>query len=80
MPARDRRSPPSLPDGSRFSYLAITPNARSATGTNRSWPKLDKRGIAEHREPDTVTVDDLIEAASYRVESSTSPKPFTLQE
>jgi UDP-N-acetylglucosamine--N-acetylmuramyl-(pentapeptide) pyrophosphoryl-undecaprenol N-acetylglucosamine transferase len=42
--------------------------------------ELDKRGIAIHREPDTVTVDDLIEAASYRVESSTSPKPFTLQE
>jgi UDP-N-acetylglucosamine--N-acetylmuramyl-(pentapeptide) pyrophosphoryl-undecaprenol N-acetylglucosamine transferase len=42
--------------------------------------ELDKRGIAMHREPDTVTVDDLLEAAAYRVESSSSPKPFKLQE
>ena len=37
--------------------------------------ELDKRGIALHREPDTVTVDDLLEAAAYRVESAPSPTP-----
>jgi len=42
--------------------------------------ELDKRGIALHREPETVTVDDLLEAAAYRVESSPSPVPFKLQE
>jgi len=42
--------------------------------------ELNKRGIALHREPDTVTVDDLLEAAAYRVESAPSPMPFKLQE
>jgi hypothetical protein len=40
----------------------------------------DKRGIAIHREPDTVTVDDLLEAAAYRIESARSPIPFKRQE
>ena len=40
---------------------------------------LDERGIALRREPEQLTVDDLLEAASYRVEVATNPPPFRLR-
>jgi UDP-N-acetylglucosamine--N-acetylmuramyl-(pentapeptide) pyrophosphoryl-undecaprenol N-acetylglucosamine transferase len=40
---------------------------------------LDERGIAMHREPETLTVDDLVTAASRRVEVDPDPEPFRLR-
>jgi UDP-N-acetylglucosamine transferase subunit ALG13 len=39
---------------------------------------LDERGIAMHREPETLTADDLVTAASRRVEVDPDPEPFRL--
>jgi UDP-N-acetylglucosamine transferase subunit ALG13 len=41
--------------------------------------ELANRGIAMLREPETVTVDDLLDAATYRVESVPHPEPFRLR-
>ena len=40
--------------------------------------ELEKHGIAMRRWPEQLTVDDLLEAASYRVESAVAPPPFRL--
>ena len=40
---------------------------------------LDERGIAMHREPESLTVDDLVAAASRRVEVDPDPEPFRLR-
>jgi UDP-N-acetylglucosamine transferase subunit ALG13 len=40
---------------------------------------LDERGIALLREPEQLTVDDLIKAARHRVEVATNPPPFRLR-
>jgi UDP-N-acetylglucosamine transferase subunit ALG13 len=39
---------------------------------------LDERGIAMHREPESLSVDDLVAAASRRVEVDPDPEPFHL--
>ena len=41
--------------------------------------ELDKRGIALHREPESVTVDDLLRAASIRIESTATAAPIRLR-
>jgi UDP-N-acetylglucosamine transferase subunit ALG13 len=41
--------------------------------------ELANRGIAMLREPETVTADDMLEAATYRVESVAHPEPFRLR-
>jgi UDP-N-acetylglucosamine transferase subunit ALG13 len=40
---------------------------------------LDQRGIAIRRDPDDLTVDDLVAAASRRVEVDPNPGPFDLR-
>jgi UDP-N-acetylglucosamine transferase subunit ALG13 len=40
---------------------------------------LDQRGLAIRRDPDTLTVDDLVTAASRRVEVDPDPEPFRLR-
>jgi UDP-N-acetylglucosamine--N-acetylmuramyl-(pentapeptide) pyrophosphoryl-undecaprenol N-acetylglucosamine transferase len=40
--------------------------------------ELDRRGIAAHREPETVTVDDLLTAATYGVDSAATTTPLKL--
>ena len=40
--------------------------------------ELSNHGIAMVREPEELTVEDLIEAAAYRVEAATNPAPFKL--
>jgi hypothetical protein len=40
--------------------------------------ELSNHGIAMVREPEELTVDDLLEAAAYRVETATNPAPFKL--
>ena len=39
---------------------------------------LDEHGLALHREPETLTVDDLVAAASRCVEVDPDPEPFRL--
>ena len=39
---------------------------------------LDERGLAIHREADALTVDDLLEAANYRVAPTAEPPTFRL--
>ena len=41
--------------------------------------ELSNHGIAMVREPEELTVEDLLEAASYQVETATDPTPFKLQ-
>ena len=41
--------------------------------------ELSKHGIAMVREPEELTVDDLLEAASYRVETAANLTPFELR-
>jgi UDP-N-acetylglucosamine transferase subunit ALG13 len=40
---------------------------------------LDQRGIALMREPEQLTVDDLVKAAGHRVEVASNPPPFQLR-
>jgi len=40
--------------------------------------ELSNHGIAMVREPEELTVDDLLEAAAYRVETAKNPPPFKL--
>ncbi len=40
--------------------------------------ELSNHGIAMVREPEELTVDDLLEAAAYRVETAANPAPFNL--
>ena len=71
---RDHRRP--APDPR---HAAIPTAASSWTATRRaSRDLLHERGIAMHCEPETLSVDDLVEAASYRIESASSPTPFQL--
>jgi UDP-N-acetylglucosamine--N-acetylmuramyl-(pentapeptide) pyrophosphoryl-undecaprenol N-acetylglucosamine transferase len=40
--------------------------------------ELDKHGIAMCRDPEALTADDLLEAATYRIESVSDPSPIRL--
>ena len=65
----------------RFPILIPRDDARGEIG-DRHQPflaeELDRRGIAMHREPESLTLDDLVEAAAYRVESALRPTPLAL--
>jgi hypothetical protein len=40
---------------------------------------LDERGIALKREPEQLTVEDLVKAAGHRVDVASNPPPFRLR-
>jgi UDP-N-acetylglucosamine--N-acetylmuramyl-(pentapeptide) pyrophosphoryl-undecaprenol N-acetylglucosamine transferase len=65
----------------RFPILIPRDDSRGEIG-DRHQPflaeELDRRGIAMHREPETLKVEDLVEAAAYRVESALSPTLLAL--
>ena len=48
------------------------------THQRRFAAQLDKHGIAMCREPEMLTIDDLLEAAAYRIESVPEPSPIRL--
>ena len=65
----------------RFPILIPRDDSRGEIG-DRHQPflaeDLERHGIAMHREPETLTLADLVEAAAYRVESAPAPTPVAL--
>jgi len=65
----------------RFPVLIPRDDERGEIG-DRHQPflaeELARRGIAMHCEPGCLSVDDLVEAAAYRVESAVTPAPIAL--
>jgi UDP-N-acetylglucosamine--N-acetylmuramyl-(pentapeptide) pyrophosphoryl-undecaprenol N-acetylglucosamine transferase len=65
----------------RFPILLPRDDSRGEIGDRHQRflaEELERRGIAMPREPEKLTVDDLLEAAAYRVESAVAPTPIAL--
>ena len=66
----------------RFPVLIPRDPARGEIGDTHQRlfaAELEKDGLAMRREPEELTVEDLLEAATYRVESITHPTPIKLE-
>ncbi|HEX8758630.1 MAG TPA: glycosyltransferase, partial [Pseudonocardiaceae bacterium] len=69
-------------DAGRYPILAVRDSARGEQVDDHQHQlatELARRGLALHRDPDSITVNDMLETLKTAIQRSASPPPFPLR-